>query len=148
LSSALAWFLVGSLNTFTDQASPHYVDNAATIAMAGAAIGFGVGATFMHALRSVADTIVFCYALERSWRAKHSLPMRGNVPPALQSYLDHTGEVHSPQGAVAYPPHPQINGPKSLRPAAAAAAARLEEPQGFFKAPYALAHLVRTTRGI
>jgi len=118
---------------------------------AGAAIGFGVGATFMHALRSVADTIVFCYALERSWRAKHSLPMRGNVPPALQSYLDHTGEVHSSQGAVAYPPHPQINGPKSLRPAAAAAAAaaaRLEEPQGFFKAPYALAHLVRTTRGI
>jgi len=139
LSSAFAWLLVGSFDTFTDQASSHYVENAATIAVTGAAIGLGIGIAFMHSLRSIADAIVFCYVLERSWRAEHGLAMRSNVPPALQSYLDHTGS-HS------YSIYAHVNRPKSLPPAAAgtaapatpAAVAKLEESQYFFQAPYDL----------
>jgi len=64
LSDTLSWFLVVSLDAFTDQASPHYVDTATAVAVAGVVIGLGVGATFMHMLRNVADTLVFCEKLQ------------------------------------------------------------------------------------
>jgi len=64
LSGTLAWFLVVSLDAFTDQASPHYVDNATAVAVTGAVLGLGIGATFMHMLRNVADTLVFCEKLQ------------------------------------------------------------------------------------
>merc|ERR1712032_702838 len=93
LSGAFGWFLVNSLEEFTDEKSPHFVENPMPVALVGAVIGFAIGTTFMHALRSVADTIVFCYALEKEWRDENDngQPWRGNVPPALEAYLDHTG---------------------------------------------------------
>jgi len=93
LSSVFAWFLVNSLQEFTDENSPHFVENGMPIAVLGGVIGLAIGGTFMHALRTVANTIVFCYALEKEWYDGKSRPMRDNVPPALEAYLDDTGRA-------------------------------------------------------
>jgi len=91
LTCAFAWFLVVSLEEFNDQDSPHYVENPIAIAVTGAVIGLGIGATFMNMLGRVADTIVFCFTRQTSSRPSHELAVLRNVPPAFQRYLAGSG---------------------------------------------------------
>mmetsp|Transcript_5172 Transcript_5172/g.15183 ORF Transcript_5172/g.15183 Transcript_5172/m.15183 type:complete len:893 (-) Transcript_5172:346-3024(-) len=91
LAAFFTWLLVTSMDIFTQETSPHFVENPEPIAVTGGVAGFVVATIFMHVLRNIADALVFCYALDREWREDQGLPMRGNVPPGLESYLQSAG---------------------------------------------------------
>lgn len=100
LSAAFTWCVATTFDDFTKASSPHYIENPVPITTVGAVIGGVIGLTFMHVLSNIADTIVFCYAMEREWYEDHGQPMRNNVPRALEAYLTNAGH-----GARAmYPP--------------------------------------------
>lgn len=101
LSSAFTWCITTTFDEFTSPSSPYYVENPLPITVVGGLVGVLIGTTFMHVLKNIADTIVFCYALEREWHEDRGQPMRGNVPPSLESYLTSAGPgsrtVYSPR---------------------------------------------------
>lgn len=94
LSAFFTWCITTTFEDFTEEKSPHYVENPMPIAVVGGLLGLIVAMTFMHVLKNIADTIAFCYALDREWHEERGLPMRGNVPPALESYMKSTGLGH------------------------------------------------------
>jgi len=99
LTGSFVWFLVNSLEEFNDEISEHYVETPSVIAGVGGFIGLMVGYLCMQTLRVIADTIVFCYALDKQWRDDHGLEMGANVPHALQTYLDNSADNNNRTGS-------------------------------------------------
>jgi len=99
LAGSFVWFLVNSLEEFNDESSEHYVETPSVIAGVGGFIGLIVGYVFMHTLRVIADTIIFCYALDRQWRDNHGLELGDNVPHALQTYLGNSVDNNNNSGS-------------------------------------------------
>lgn len=92
LSTIFAWCVTTSFEDFTDRKSQFYVENPVFVAAVGGLLGLIIGATFMHVLKNIADTIAFCYALDREWHEDRELPMRNNVPAGLDAYAKSDGQ--------------------------------------------------------
>jgi len=84
----LTWFLVGNAQAFTDRNSEHYVASPEAVAVAGAVICFTISCTFMAVFDTLADTILFCWALDRQYHKDHWGPRKNFCPPRLLELLD------------------------------------------------------------
>jgi len=91
LGAYLTWILVHSLDVFTDPKSAHFVAAPEYVTAAAGGIAFIVAGTFMVMFDTVADTILFCWALDRKYRSEHGMPPGNNVPGQLRELLDAEG---------------------------------------------------------
>merc|ERR1712187_233248 len=92
----LSWFLVSTEDTFTDRNSEHYIASPEMVAVAAVAIGFIVSYTFMTVFDSIADTILFCWAVDRD-RQRNGHSSKDHTPEALSRLLD---DVERDSGGV------------------------------------------------
>jgi len=84
----LTWLLITTVEAFADPKSEHFVPHPEYVAVASAVICAIIGSTFMLMFDTIADTILFCWALDRKERAERGLGPGNNVPSGLKSLFD------------------------------------------------------------
>lgn len=92
LGACFTWFLVHVLDTFKDPASPHFVANPEVITAVAVLISAVVAGTFTVMFHTVAEAMLFCWALDRKYREEHNMPPGNNVPRKLSEVMDGEGE--------------------------------------------------------
>jgi len=88
LGAYLTWLLLHTLDMFKNPESEQFVASPEWVTGAAALISAVVAGTFMVMFDTVADTMLFCWALDRKYRTEHGMPPGNNVPPRLRDLLE------------------------------------------------------------
>lgn len=83
----LTWFLVTTATVFTDPASAHFVGDPLVVVAVAGVVCLLISAGFMVVFDTVADTILFCWSIDREHRMKNALPSKDFAPPRLKRLL-------------------------------------------------------------
>lgn len=67
-SSYLTWLLIGNWGTFSDPTSEQFVESKELVTGVAAAISFLIAWSFMSVFDTVADSVLYCYAIEQKRR--------------------------------------------------------------------------------
>lgn len=84
----LTWTLIGTMDIFVNPASDHFVEDPVLVCGVAAIICIAIASSFMTVFDTVADTMLFCWAIDRQHRVKNALPSKNYTPPRLKALLD------------------------------------------------------------
>eukprot|EP00930_Biecheleria_cincta_P037672 TRINITY_DN25883_c0_g1_i1.p1 TRINITY_DN25883_c0_g1~~TRINITY_DN25883_c0_g1_i1.p1 ORF type:complete len:731 (-),score=105.76 TRINITY_DN25883_c0_g1_i1:139-2259(-) len=87
VGTLVTWLTVRNLEQFSNPDSKYFVSEPELVSVVGGAICLLVSSAFMTMFATVADTMVFSYALDKKFRKENGYPENPNIPKQLRDIM-------------------------------------------------------------